>query len=158
MNNSIGTLLTQVKAINKKYEGINKLTGENYNIFSILQFERKEVRLHTAFLGNLLDENGSHGMGTRFLELFIFALPDRDKIKEYQSKFLPVKESKIFIEKRLGARNDLDGEEAGGQVDIRILVNGINIIIENKIGAGDQENNYLDTGTSEKPLYFFTLH
>ena len=44
--------------------------GEYFNIFSVLRLETKEVRLHSAFLAELLNPEGSHGLGKQFLELF----------------------------------------------------------------------------------------
>ena len=64
-------LLANVSSINKKYEEMARLTGENFNIFRILKIERSEVRMHSALLAELLNPNGSHGCGNIFLELFI---------------------------------------------------------------------------------------
>lgn len=44
--------------------------GEYFNIFSVLRLETKEVRLHSAFLAELLNPEDSHGLGKQFLELF----------------------------------------------------------------------------------------
>ena len=54
-------LLTQIYAIINKHEGILKLSGENYNIFRILQMGSSEVRLHSAFIADLLNPKGNHG-------------------------------------------------------------------------------------------------
>ena len=43
--------------------------GENYNLFSILNIERYELK-HSALIANLLDPKGSHGCGDAFLRAF----------------------------------------------------------------------------------------
>lgn len=69
--NILQNLLYQVNAINKKYEKIAEITGENFNIFNILGLTTNEVRTHSAFIAELLNPNGSHGCKHIFLKLFI---------------------------------------------------------------------------------------
>lgn len=57
----IETLFKEISAICKRYEEIAKLTGENFNIFQILGLQTSEVRLHSAFLAELLNSKGLHG-------------------------------------------------------------------------------------------------
>jgi hypothetical protein len=64
-------LLDQVNSIIARYKKIDELTGENFNVFRILKLESSEVRMHSAFLAELLDPNGSHGQKDAFLKLFI---------------------------------------------------------------------------------------
>lgn len=45
--------------------------GDFFNVFSILGMERKEVETHSAFLAELLNPNGNHGLGNKFLTTFI---------------------------------------------------------------------------------------
>ena len=40
--------INQLKAIHEKHEELLKQTGEKFNIFSILNMERLEVRTHSA--------------------------------------------------------------------------------------------------------------
>ena len=56
----IENLLIQIGAINKSYEKIAKLTGENFNIFEVLGLTTNEVRTHSAFIAELLNPKGSH--------------------------------------------------------------------------------------------------
>ena len=53
----IESLINQVKVINNKYDSIKKLNGENFNIFSILKIERREVQAHSYFIYCHWDEN-----------------------------------------------------------------------------------------------------
>lgn len=65
------SLLDQVNALLKRYADINQITGEEFNIFRILKLESSEVRMHSAFLAELLNPKGSHGQKDTFLKLFI---------------------------------------------------------------------------------------
>ena len=67
----IQNLLTQIHVIQKKYDDIAEITGENFNIFKILKLEAHEVKTHSAFLAELLNPMGSHSLKDAFLKLFI---------------------------------------------------------------------------------------
>lgn len=125
-------LLDQVKALNDRYKKIDELTGENFNVFRILKLESSEVRMHSAFLAELLNPNGSHGQKDAFLKLFL---------KSFCFKNNPIhtESCKVEIEKHTGFIND-EGTE-GGRIDI-VITDKFNhqIIVENKIYAGDQVN------------------
>lgn len=128
-------LLFQVNTLNKHYKEINELTGENFSIFRILKLESSEVRLHSAFLGALLDPNGSHGQKDAFLKLFIRTFC-------YKQNSIDTPSCIVEIEKHTGFIND-EGTE-GGRIDITITDrSGNRINIENKIYAGDQKNQLL---------------
>lgn len=127
----IEAFLKQVKALNDRYEKINQLTGENFNIFRILKLHSSEVRLHSTFIAELLSPNGSHGYKDLFLGLFVDLFQFKD------NKFNPVGAS-VKVEKHLGFMNEAKTE--GGRIDIYISdSSGNNIVIENKIYARDQE-------------------
>src|SRR5438270_4636302 len=66
-------LLDRVNSLSTHYKKINQLTGENFNVFRILKLESSEVRLHSAFLAELLNPKGSHGLKDIFLKLFLNA-------------------------------------------------------------------------------------
>ena len=61
--------------INEKarHEELRK-RGESFNVFDILGLSTNEVRLHSAFLAELLNPNGTHGLGSQFLFAFIINL------------------------------------------------------------------------------------
>src|SRR5438552_6038557 len=48
-----------------------KATAPDFNIFRALHLERRETKLHSRFLAELLDPNGIHGQGDRFLTEFL---------------------------------------------------------------------------------------
>ncbi len=129
----IERLFIEVKAIREKYDLIAKITGENFNVFQILGLQSSEVRLHSSFIAQLLNIQGSHDQGDKFLSIFLKQLEARiPKIKEFA---IPL--SKTHVE-FFTTKITVDGE-SGGRIDI--LLEDITkkyIIIENKIYASDQ--------------------
>jgi hypothetical protein len=125
----IQNFLVQISAINKQFDKIAELKGENFNVFEILGLSTSEVRTHSAFLAELLDCQGSHGQKGLFLKLFCEKLGIKN--------FL-IDQSKVEVEKHVGYISQEYDE--GGYIDI-IITDKINqaIIIENKIYAGDQK-------------------
>lgn len=104
--------------------------GEYFNVFSILGLKQKE-NYHSAFIAELLNPKGSHGMGDAFLKEFLQTinckLPAFDTAK-----------ATVQTEAFLGSINEDKTE--GGRADIHLYsTNGSAIVIENKIYAADQE-------------------
>ena len=129
---NINNLLTQVTDITRSYDRLNKLTGEQLNLFSILRKESDEVYLHSKFIAELLNPKGQHDQGTLFLDLFFEVF----QIKEMNSL-----SSKVFVEFYTGVISS-DGKH-GGNIDI-LIYDGINCVkIENKIYAEEQHNQLL---------------
>ena len=64
-------LLQQVSGINRKYEDLTAVTGERFNLFSIMRMERNEDWTHSSIITELLNIAGSHGQGNKFIKLFI---------------------------------------------------------------------------------------
>ena len=50
----INSLLQQVSIIQRKYDEIAKITGGNFNIFSIMRAESDEVRTHSRIIAEFL--------------------------------------------------------------------------------------------------------
>src|ERR1700749_5058851 len=104
-------LLDQVNAINIRYKKINELTGDNFNVFRILKLESSEVRMHSAFLAELLNPNGTHGQKDAFLKLFIKAFCFKNNPIDTASCRVKVEESIGVISK---------DKSQGGRIDIVI--------------------------------------
>ena len=68
---NIQNLLNQVNLISKHYDRISSLTGEKFNIFSIMSMEKNEVYTHSAIITELLNPYGNHGQTDVFLKEFI---------------------------------------------------------------------------------------
>jgi PD-(D/E)XK nuclease superfamily len=152
---NIQRLLHAVHQIAQHQAEITRLKGERFNIFSILRIESAENKTHSAFLGELLDPKGSHGMDDTFLRLFLkqigYATQDADEKERLQTS--------VVLEKHIGKRDD-DAKE-GGRIDIYItLANGRTISIENKIYAGDQHaqiQRYHNHNSEKNTVYYLTL-
>jgi hypothetical protein len=141
-------LLDQVNAINTRYKKINELTGENFNVFRILKLESSEVRMHSAFLAELLNPNGSHGQKEIFLELFIKSIC-------FKNNPIDVCSCKIKVEDYIGQISE--DRTYGGRIDITIKdKHNHQIIIENKIYAGDQDHQltrYFNNSSNADIIY-----
>ena len=143
MNAAITELLTRVSEVRKKHEMIADLTGERFNVFSILGLQSAENRTHSAFLRELLDPNGSHGLKDAFLKAFIrmlrkthehcegFRLDGWDESQDLATK--------VETELHVGFKSE--DLSQGGRIDLVITPKSGSrrILIENKIYAGDQE-------------------
>ena len=137
--------LDEVKLIWKKSE-VEKAEahkrGEHFNIFNVLDLTSDETRTHSAFIAELLDPNGSHGLGDQFLQSFVNTI---DCLKSWH---FDTQSAKVHKELSIGGKNEDCSE--GGRIDIVVESNGKAIIIENKIYAGDQEKQlvrYYNYGT-----------
>jgi hypothetical protein len=162
---NIERLLKNVNGKIKKSEELAKLKGENFNLFSILGVETKENKAHSNFIAELLNPEGSHGLGTVFLELFYkMALKvvqnpenkEREKIKQWCDVIEQLQSEKkvsVITEKYLGV---IDNEnQEGGRVDIAITGKNGNIFIENKIYAGDQDKQILRYSKVPNSVVFY---
>jgi hypothetical protein len=139
-------LLEQISNINKRYNEIAQVTGENFNIFNILKIERKED-MHSKFIAMLLDPLGAHGKGDVFLKLFL---------KEIKIEDFPCENARVTTEKFIGFDPT---HESGGRVDITIS-NDKNkrIFIENKIDSGEHGNQmYRYSKEDPHVLLYLTL-
>lgn len=117
------------------------LLGKRFNLFTLIRSGHEEVPVHSRFVGELLNSNGSHDMGNVFQKLFLeLALThvnfDWQDNENYH----------ISIEKSFG----------NGRMDI-VLENSKNcIVIENKIYAddqGEQLNRYIEYAQGTKKRF-----
>lgn len=111
----IQTLLTEILSARAKQQDIAK--EDPFNVFRLLRRETDEVNLHSRFLAELLNPDGSHKCGNRFLELFL------------QQCGITSDEFNLDTARTLRESNN---------IDILLHTNHEAIIIENKIWAGDQ--------------------
>jgi hypothetical protein len=115
-------LLRKIEILNYKYQSVRKQEG--FNIFSILRQEHDEVHLHSRFLFELLNPNGSHGFGASFLNLFMDTMQASSSTTARAISSFNNKGSKVYREYR--------------NIDILIRNKSQAIVIENKIWAADQ--------------------
>ena len=108
--------------------------GEKYNIFKTLGLSRNETRLHSAFLAELLNPYGAHGLNDQFLKAFLSLIIDDEQF------LFNTKKAVVYVEFDIGRKTDT----TGGRIDILLKDDRRNgIVIENKIDACDQENQLL---------------
>lgn len=103
--------------------------GENYNLFSILNIERYELK-HSALIANLLDPKGIHGCGDAFLRAF-FEIALKERAYPFEGCTLPDSDTEYYTGPIAG--------DTGGRIDILVKSSHYGLIIENKIYAGDQD-------------------
>ncbi len=147
-------MLGQASSLHRTQQKLALLSGENFNVFRILGLESREVRTHSAFLGELLNPAGSHGLKDTFLRLFIDAMdqkrsPEANKYAEFNTAA-----AHLVVEHDIG-RITSDYQQ-GGRIDIYLESGGEYVFIENKIYAGDQQNQlarYLAHRTNARLLY-----
>jgi hypothetical protein len=124
-------LLSQISTVNKRYEEISKISGENFNIFNLLDLSHNEMS-HSKIIASLLDTKGTHGMGNTFLKSFLSDIEIDD---------FPTDNVSVETEKSIGRVSD--DSSSGGRIDIALTDRNNplrQIFIENKIYAGDQSN------------------
>lgn len=144
----IQSLLGRVKLLVDKYEEIERITGEKFNVFSILGLSSDELA-HSKFIANLLNSKGTHGQGDIYLKLFIECMKEKFLTQVQDNPILIPEDSNIHIldifetekakcitEKHAGKVNLKEDE--GGRIDIYLESSTNEIIIENKVYAGDQ--------------------
>lgn len=145
--------LNQVNSIVKIYEKRAELTGENFNVFSIMNMESDEVKTHSAIIGELLSTNGSHGLGNEPLNLFI-------KVICYKIKndFFDIEKAicrKEFYAGKVDSENDF-----GGRIDLIVVDQNKNgFVIENKIYADEQKRQLhrYNSAFPKAKILFLTL-
>ena len=148
---NIESILKQISAIverEKIQQEEKRKRGENFNIFSVLGLSTSEVRLHSAFLAELLNPNGDHGLGDKFLQVFINDIVHKNK----ESFAFDPQSAKVYVEYDIGTISEDYSE--GGRIDLLIQdKNNQTIIIENKIDAGDQYKQLLRYNNYAKKKY-----
>jgi hypothetical protein len=128
LNSHIRDLLRLTETHNRYADALTKAAGEQFNIFKIMRIGHLEVTTHSPILADLLNPGGTHGQGAVFLRLFL----DHCKISNFHCSSAKVKQ-----EYHAGPRT----EKAGGRIDILISDRtGPRVVIENKIYAGDGDN------------------
>lgn len=133
---NIKDLLNRIKAIDVRYAAVRKEREESgvlYNIFDVLGLTASEVCLHSSLIASLLRPD-KHGAGRKFLAAFL-KMPGLN----LPEGFLNLDKVIVEQEKYIGPKK----ADSGGRIDL-FLTDGANqIIIENKIYAGDQEHQLL---------------
>ncbi len=126
-------LLEKIKPIRLEYKKLEEKQFRYFNIFSILDIECKEVKLHSRFICKLLNPKAEHKQKEKFLKEFLSILKDG---KELANFFSDDELSTISVERETD------------NIDILISSKDKAIVIENKIHADyvdNQLSRYKDT-------------
>lgn len=126
-------LLGNISLLRHKLKLDQNSTGSRFNLFKIIDLTTDEVRLHSQIIAELLNPKGSHGQGALFLEKFIESTGTQGILQDLDGV-------NVIVEFSIGPVTNT----TGGRIDILIRDQKNNLlIIENKIYAGDQENQLL---------------
>lgn len=153
---NIQNLLSEADNINRQFRKKADESGEHFNIFKVLRLTSSEVKLHSAFIAELLNPSGSHKKGNLFLLKFIQMLENLKNNPLSDMSFKPADATDATVERWLGYVS----ESEGGYIDILLTDKHHNhIIIENKIYAGDQRNQLkrYHSYDSASPIIYLTL-
>ena len=143
--------ITKLYRVQKETEQLKRERGDYFNIFNTIDLRYEEVRLHSAFIAELLNPRGSHGCSSLFLSSFL-------RIIGVDDDYINPKYCSLDIKERvIGAVTATEG----GRIDIIIEDGKHAVIIENKINAGDQTNQmlrYHNYGHKEFPKGFELIY
>ena len=159
------SILDQVRVLKAKYDERAEVTGENFNVFSILDRESDEVKTHSAIIAELLNPQGSHSQGTLFLQLFLEKLlaDEIPKLKCGEDGLSDeyLKEFEVGVEVSFD-RKLKEGKTERRRIDILIEKDDDCVVIENKIWAADQPeqlesyHEYATTKSGDPILIYLT--
>ena len=121
-------LLNKLEKIILKYDEIEKIKGTRFNIFSILNMERKEFETHSNFICELLYPDGLHNKDDLFLKLFFSTVLGIKSDENFKNA--------IVIQE--------DTTDANRRIDITIETEKYLIGVEMKIDARDQNTQMFD--------------
>lgn len=136
----IESLINKVELIRQKSEEISLKSynkGERFDVFSVVGYWDEEVNLHSAIIAELLDPHGSHGAGDIYLKEFLVNMGCKDSFID--SNNVKHHNERNITERNIGPKTDA----TGGRIDIIIEDGKHALIIENKPGNEDQENQML---------------
>lgn len=126
MTAKISEIINEIKKNVLETEQEEAVHGSHFNIFSILQIEKKEVETHSTFIYELLSPHGSHRKKDLFLKLFIENVL---KLTDYGEIIRVSRE---------------DPTTANRRIDFVIETKKFIIGVEMKIDAGDQYKQLSD--------------
>jgi len=128
-NTSIVNLIEESKQIVDEVEINRKRNGSDFNIFSVLGVETKEVRI-CMFLHELLLPRGSHGAGSLFLKSFVERVLGLNGFSQTEIDNAIINKEELIDNDR--------------RIDILVRIGKRAFPIEVKINAEDQEEQCVD--------------
>ncbi len=147
--NSLNTLLQTVTTNLKQYEDAKRKSGALFNVFEITGINRKEVAM-CAFLAELLNPFGQHGLGILFLKSFCIDVLAVDEFADDDYWKAKV-ETEVVI-------------DSDRRIDLLLRIGNRLFPIEVKIFAEDQDTQcsdyycYVFQFDPKSILYYLTLN
>lgn len=160
--NIIDQLLDDISRISQDYEEKARKTGENFNVFSIMNMEWDEVKTHSAIIGELLNPKGTHAQGSVFQKLFIDIINEEFNSDGINLDYFGDLLNENICERTISVSNNWE-KITGGRIDIILEDKNQIIIIENKPGYQDQPlqlirySNYAKTRRKPFKIFYLTL-
>ena len=136
------------RVIKQNTENVNLLKTKDYNIFSVLQIQSKEV-LICRMIADLLNPRGQHGAGAEYLKIFLRDCLGMEKM-----------DTKLADQAIVTAEYAIDDER---RIDIVIEIGSYFLPIEVKIYAADQKSQcfdyyqYAKRRDAQAKVYYLTL-
>lgn len=147
---ALKTLSEQIYEQQLRSEERLKAQHGRFNVFTTLLKAHDEVRLHTRFIHELLNPEGTHDCGDLFLKLFFETLKEDQALKHNNVRSKEPWED--YSEQRFWAGKEVRKDQ--GQLDLLLESDSHVLIIENKIWAseGDEQvARYCQYLESQKP-------
>ena len=136
------------RVIKQNTENVNLLKTKDYNIFSVLQIQSKEV-LICRMIADLLNPRGQHGEGAEYLKIFLRDCLGMEKM-----------DTKLADQAIVTAEYAIDDER---RIYIVIEIGSYFLPIEVKIYAADQKSQcfdyyqYAKRRDAQAKVYYLTL-
>ena len=145
----------------ENYERQEKESGEQFNLFSILDRETDEEKTHSAFIAELLNPQGSHGQGSVFLKLLVELLSEKREISALWEKSNTPTSNEIHKMQVYTERNVGKYRKNECRLDILLINSEWQILIENKFNAkqGEEQlerySDYLKEDLARRKLLIY---
>lgn len=156
---ALKTLSEQINEQQLRSEERLKAQHGRFNVFTTLLAAHDEVRLHTRFLHELLNPEGTHDCGDLFLKLFFETLHAKGALAHDDAAL--EKDWKHYDQTCRGVGKEVSTQQ--GQLDLLLEFDSHVLVIENKIWAGEQERqlaryiDYVESQAKAGQVLYLTL-
>jgi hypothetical protein len=125
------TRFAELKAEAQAIRSVGRWVSGPTDILTILRRHRDEL-FHSRLLGWLLTPTGRHGLGDRFLKAFL------DEVFPGEGLADEVGAVTVELERAAAGESGATGEILQSRADLVIRLDGLVVIVENKLDAGEQ--------------------
>lgn len=128
----IRRLTEELGSLKKAEREWEMIVAPHFNVFRILHIERKEEKLHSRFIAELLNPRGLHGQRDRFLKLFLDVAREADQSHPLRAPGSTSEEWQVTTEECVIQSDRLD-------IVLRCTNPKYIMVIENKVDAREQQ-------------------